>query len=169
MTKYSPATGLPMKSIVVLGVTIDVCPQTGGIWFDEGELQLIKGASVRAFVDLEKIAVPEATPAPQAATARQCPNDQTPLRTYRYLFNSNVFLDECPKCGGIWIDDGELQSMHLVLAEQSAYPTEIPKEVVAQMELARFESEHLDRMALIKGVTGALTILGKRRVPFIPS
>lgn len=158
-----------MRPVHVLGVTIDVCQDTGGIWFDEGELQQIKRANVLAFVDLEKISVPEHTAAPQAATARLCPNDQTPLRTYRYLFNSNVFLDECPTCGGIWIDDGELQSMHLALAEQSSYPTEIPKEVIAQMELAKFESEHLDRLALIRGVTSALTILSKPRLPFIPT
>lgn len=155
-----------MKPVQVLGVTIDVCQDTGGIWFDEGELTQIKSASVLAFVDLEKIAVPASAQAPQAATARLCPNDQKPLRTYRYLFSSNVFLDECAECGGIWIDDGELQSMHVALAEQSAYPQELPPEVVAQMRMAEFEGQHLDRMALIKGVTSALTILGKRRGRF---
>ncbi|MBL8640517.1 MAG: zf-TFIIB domain-containing protein [Alphaproteobacteria bacterium] len=35
----SPIDGLPMKQINRYGIEIDVCPTTGGIWLDKGELE----------------------------------------------------------------------------------------------------------------------------------
>lgn len=35
----SPIDGSPMKQINRFGIEIDVCPTTGGIWLDKGELE----------------------------------------------------------------------------------------------------------------------------------
>ena len=35
----SPINGSPMKQISRYGIEIDVCPTTGGIWLDKGELE----------------------------------------------------------------------------------------------------------------------------------
>lgn len=35
----SPIDGSPMKQISRYGIEIDVCPTTGGIWLDRGELE----------------------------------------------------------------------------------------------------------------------------------
>ena len=35
----SPIDGSPMKQIHRSGIEIDVCPTTGGIWLDRGELE----------------------------------------------------------------------------------------------------------------------------------
>ena len=35
----SPIDGSPMKQINRYGIEIDVCPTTGGIWLDKGELE----------------------------------------------------------------------------------------------------------------------------------
>ena len=35
----SPIDGTPMKQIKRYGIEIDVCPTTGGIWLDRGELE----------------------------------------------------------------------------------------------------------------------------------
>lgn len=35
----SPISGEPMKQVVREGIEIDVCPTTGGIWLDKGELE----------------------------------------------------------------------------------------------------------------------------------
>lgn len=46
----SPIDGSPMKQINRYGIEIDVCPTTGGIWLDKGELEkliaLLKEESV---------------------------------------------------------------------------------------------------------------------------
>lgn len=35
----SPIDGSPMKQIHRYGIEIDVCPTTGGVWLDKGELE----------------------------------------------------------------------------------------------------------------------------------
>ncbi len=35
----SPIDGAPMKQVHRYGIEIDVCPTTGGIWLDKGELE----------------------------------------------------------------------------------------------------------------------------------
>jgi Zn-finger nucleic acid-binding protein len=44
--RLSPVTGKPMDQITIMGVVVDHCPDTGGIWLDNGELeQILKGYS----------------------------------------------------------------------------------------------------------------------------
>ncbi len=40
----SPISGEPMQQINRYGVEFDVCPTTGGIWLDKGELEKIMAA-----------------------------------------------------------------------------------------------------------------------------
>lgn len=35
----SPIDGSPMKQITRYGIELDVCPTTGGVWLDKGELE----------------------------------------------------------------------------------------------------------------------------------
>ena len=35
----SPIDGTPMRTVKRYGIEIDVCPTTGGIWLDRGELE----------------------------------------------------------------------------------------------------------------------------------
>lgn len=37
--RLSPITGKPMEQVVMHGVVIDRCPESGGIWLDAGELE----------------------------------------------------------------------------------------------------------------------------------
>ncbi len=39
--RKSPITGEPMMEREISGVLVDVCPTTGGIWLDPGELEQI--------------------------------------------------------------------------------------------------------------------------------
>lgn len=43
--RLSPITGQPMEQLTLMGVVVDRCQTSGGIWLDAGELeQLIKAA-----------------------------------------------------------------------------------------------------------------------------
>jgi Zn-finger nucleic acid-binding protein len=35
----SPIDGAPMRTIRRYGIEIDICPSTGGVWLDRGELE----------------------------------------------------------------------------------------------------------------------------------
>jgi hypothetical protein len=39
IARKSPITGEVMKQEVILGVVVDRCPTSGGIWLDAGELE----------------------------------------------------------------------------------------------------------------------------------
>lgn len=43
--RKSPITGKPMLQQTYMGVTIDVCPDSNGVWLDAGELEQIIEAS----------------------------------------------------------------------------------------------------------------------------
>jgi Zn-finger nucleic acid-binding protein len=40
--------------------------------------------------------------------ARLCPECQAVMREFNFAYDSNIFLDKCPRCGGIWTDVGEI-------------------------------------------------------------
>lgn len=47
--RLSPITGEPMEELTVMGVVIDRCPKSGGIWLDAGELEeIIKSSKKKA-------------------------------------------------------------------------------------------------------------------------
>lgn len=49
----SPIDGSPMKQIVRNGVELDVCPTTGGVWLDKGELEKLLALAQEAVNDDE--------------------------------------------------------------------------------------------------------------------
>lgn len=44
----SPITGKPMEQITIMGIVVDRCNDSGGIWLDAGELESILKASEKA-------------------------------------------------------------------------------------------------------------------------
>ena len=47
----SPITGEPMEQVTMMGVTVDRCSKSGGIWLDAGELEQLMKASQGASGD----------------------------------------------------------------------------------------------------------------------
>lgn len=43
--RLSPVTGKPMKQVTLMGVVIDQCEDSGGVWLDPGELEELVNAS----------------------------------------------------------------------------------------------------------------------------
>jgi hypothetical protein len=39
--RISPVSGKPMEQFCALGVVLDRCSETGGVWFDSGELEQV--------------------------------------------------------------------------------------------------------------------------------
>jgi hypothetical protein len=43
-TRLSPVAGVPMVQETLMGVVIDRCPKSGGVWLDAGELEQLLSA-----------------------------------------------------------------------------------------------------------------------------
>jgi len=108
-----PACGAKLRLVRGRDIEVDVCPSCRGLFFDRGEL--------KTFIDscIEKVPegkAPSALPSrkeplpgalvPQAN--RTCPRCNKPMTTFNYAYDSNIFLDRCWNCGGIWADEGEI-------------------------------------------------------------
>ena len=164
MARPSPITGQPMNTLEFLGVTLDICPTTGGIWFDQGELGRIRAATAEHFHTLEEVAEPNVEPIPTLPRSRLCPVDATQLETFRYLACTNIELDSCPQCGGVFVEEGELARMHAFLAERAekrGLPVARTAEAVAIME-----SESIGCVGNAKGVAAMFQVMSIRTHPW---
>ena len=93
------------------GLEVDVCPGCGGSFFDRGELKetldrlLTSGEVPEAPLELGRRATPVRR---LREPARQCPRCREPMGKFNYCYDSNIILDRCGGCGGIWADRGEV-------------------------------------------------------------
>src|SRR5262245_33055539 len=107
-----PACGNDLSQLVAGGVVLDVCNGgCGGIWFDAFELQKVEAAQ-EASGDLEINVALDPTKEVDYAKKRSCPRcPDTILMRHYYSKLRRVTVDECPRCGGFWLDTGELANI----------------------------------------------------------
>src|SRR5512133_3213008 len=108
-TLLCPRTSDPLVRMHIGGIETDVCEDCGGVWLDRLELGRFQDRQ-NAFGDalvahLRQFPPPLLDPSARLA----CPHhrDVTMMRR-RFSPAFHVDIDECPECGGIWLDTGEL-------------------------------------------------------------
>jgi Zn-finger nucleic acid-binding protein len=101
-----------------VGLHLDVCPECAGIWFDRGELVELERSAPEEMDRLDAQFLPELEIVAPAPRRRLCPVCQTALETHRYAYDSPVMIDACPKCGGVFVEDRELQAMHEAVSDE---------------------------------------------------
>ncbi|MBS1722948.1 MAG: zf-TFIIB domain-containing protein [Armatimonadetes bacterium] len=89
-------------------VEVDVCGNCAGIWFDEGELMRVIKENPGQLEAIDARIAPADEQRKSAVVFRACPRCEIGLDSYRYLYTSSVTLDSCSRCGGIFVEDGEL-------------------------------------------------------------
>jgi len=108
-----PVCSSALGTQLYAGQTVDVCATCRGVWCDSGEL----GNVVDALVDANK--VPDAESARVAARQRSdndprvkpCPRCRETTDSFNFAYDSNIFLNRCNACDGIWLDGGEIRSV----------------------------------------------------------
>jgi len=83
------------------GVEIDCCCSCNGIWLDKGELATVSQST-------SDIPAAQLT---ATATAYPCPRCGSNLSEQPYLSNSNLLIDACGQCKGVYLDKGELDKI----------------------------------------------------------
>lgn len=162
--RLCPVCQIELKPQVHLGVTIDVCPACAGIWFDADELTRLNSIDDEILPRIDSLYQPEITEY-EPPWERRCPVCHEPLHPYRYLYTSNIELDSCNRCGGVWVDNGELEKMNRVLSDARAI--ELPPEAQAQIALTQIEAESKQASARAEFWRGLFDFLRARpRIPF---
>lgn len=94
-------------------VEFDICPQCRGIYVDTQRLQ---GLAVNVAIDGQLESDARLTfkprkvirPLPNGFPALACPQCGSDMKEFNYAYDSNIFVDRCDRCGGIWLDPNEI-------------------------------------------------------------
>ena len=103
-----PACASPLKALNVDGLVVDVCRDgCGGVWFDNFELRRVDALDEKLGTALahmefnpDVVVLREKRPCPKCAGIT--------MLQHKFSREKSVIVDECPSCGGIWLDGGEL-------------------------------------------------------------
>ena len=105
-----PVCANSLSSVKAGNVMVDVCVGgCGGMWFDNFELQKLDdpnepGAEVLVNIGRRQDLCID------PAQRRKCPCcDDIVMMRHFYSPRRRVEVDECPSCGGFWLDAGELE------------------------------------------------------------
>ncbi len=94
---------LDKKEIDIFGpnIIIDICPKCNGIWLDKGELgKLLKDRKLTDYLT-KHIGTKSRSP-------MICPKCSMTMDIERA---DDVEVDVCLTCGGVWLDQGELEAL----------------------------------------------------------
>ena len=116
-----PACHRALSSLTVGDVTVDVCQDgCAGMWFDHGELISFDDPSDALGQTLVALAG-DPRAAVDVTVRRRCPRCPSSV-LMRHFFSAKraVTVDECPTCGGMWLDAGELAQVRAEYTSRAA-------------------------------------------------
>ena len=124
-----PACFNELTELQVGSLVVDVCGGgCGGIWFDAFELQKADEEGEVAGEPLLRIQRDERVVV-DLSRKRECPRCAG-VKLHRHFFSAKrrVQVDQCPNCGGYWLDAGELaliraEKTQAATAEQCGQPS----------------------------------------------
>ena len=152
-----PACNTGLDKLTVAGVELDICKAgCGGIWFDQFEFKKFDEAHEYAGNALQEIESGMKITTIDHKAKRRCPRcDGQDMLRHFHSPSQEIEIDECPACGGIWLDYGELIRIRNKFGTEearSAYARHHLHQVFAS-ELAAFfnnsaeKTEKLDRFS----------------------
>lgn len=122
-----PACSHPLTPLSVGDLTVDACEGgCGGIWFDHYELRKVDEPSEALgdqLLDIQRDPSVSVDPSKRY----DCPkcNDGVVMMRHFWSVKREITIDECPECGGIYLDAGELGRI------RAEFPSEAAKEAAA--------------------------------------
>ncbi len=124
------------------GMRIFACRSCGGEFVGAEELMRIIETREERFDPqlLEELADREPVyGVPSDSVDRQviCPACENPMGVVNYAGDSEVLVDKCGACGGVWLDHEELEKVQILMEKwQDAAPAKI-QEIAGELEEAR--------------------------------
>lgn len=107
-----PACENTLREMTAGDVKVDACDGgCGGLWFDNYELIKFDEpheAEGESLLNLDR----DPNVRVDHSGKRACPKcESTSMMRHFFSIKHEVEVDECPRCGGIWLDSGELSSL----------------------------------------------------------
>lgn len=108
MSRKCPDDLVELRPHRLGGLDLDACPRCGGVYFDEGEIAALQQRGAEALTEVEEACEPGGLTFVESPVPKRCPGCGKAMRAYAYRYSSDIRLDGCDACGGIWVQDGEL-------------------------------------------------------------
>ncbi len=125
---YPAEKSIYLEKKSIHGVEIDICPLSGGIWFDRFELKKFDEANEP--LDSILSVLPKFPKEPEIINRRRSPKHPEAIMQQRPYgpkgMNGILTVDLCPMCAGTWLDYKELQKI------RELYPTEAEMKQLSQ-------------------------------------
>ena len=98
---------------------IDRCPGCGGVWLEHGEMVRAetlarargKGVDPNVIADLFRRTYVNARRVAEERPAIDCPSCSEVMFEREWIYGSEVKVEVCMGCSGVWLDEGELDDL----------------------------------------------------------
>ena len=110
------------------GIAVDACPACEGMFLDRGELEAIQESHEHDYTQ-ELTRMPDLgynayeLAMQKSGRVLRCPKCDVEMESREYARCSQVLIDVCPRCRGVWLDRGEIQALELFF-ERSHLPAD---------------------------------------------
>lgn len=137
-----PRTGTDLKEVEIDGIKVDLSEACGGVWFDNFELKKFDEAHESSGEKLIELMSRYRNDNIDLSRRLKSPRHPEVVMKRRYFSPKRLIeIDECPQCGGIWLDAGELTKI------RELFPTEGDRKKAGKEFLDEvFESSGFEEM-----------------------
>ncbi|KKP43561.1 MAG: hypothetical protein UR31_C0003G0019 [Parcubacteria group bacterium GW2011_GWA2_33_14] len=109
-----------LEKILFHNVEVDCCPECMGMWFEKDELKLAKDEKDKQLNWLDFDIWRDKGKFKIYNIDKRCPECRIPFVQIDYD-DSNVKIDFCKMCSGIWLDRGEFKQIMVYLKKKADY------------------------------------------------
>lgn len=126
-----PACARTLREIRYEGVAIRTCDGCGGEFIGAEQMRHIVIVREERFGPGLVAAMAGRRPAfgraaPDSPARRNCPSCASPMSVVNYATDTGIHVDRCTSCGGIWLDNTELEKVQILLERwQDEAPAQI--------------------------------------------
>ena len=146
-----PRTNAALETLRIGPVKVSVSTGCGGIWFPNFQLKRSEDMNSKQRVKLIELSRRYRNEDDIDTTARvPCPADDGVVLMRRFFsFKKEIEIDECGRCGGVWLDPGEfekiLKTYHSAQGLSEKARREKSSEVIRQLNEESRQIKEKDR------------------------
>ena len=106
------------KTIYEAQIEVDLCPSCSGMWLDYGELEAIQDSRETDYSEELQNIPNYLDQSHQFSLARNegtfhCPRCRNEMEKREYGYCSQIMIDVCPSCRGVWLHKGEIKELEI--------------------------------------------------------
>ncbi len=130
-----PRCKVPTSRVEYEGAGVRMCGQCGGYWVTRIALKAIANRREIAFTDPVKDRFLELAEQSDSTEPLLCMGCAKYMAKERFKDWDDIVIDRCPKCGGIWLDPGELEKIQIYWEYFQDHPEQSNMDVIAKRAL----------------------------------